>query len=83
MRLSNVTGLRYPASECCLETNTISPDSEESDRLDIPFGRYRFHFGYVPRAASATRALLRLSPCHRVYRGSSEDDFQALPTSLT
>ena len=24
--------------------------------------------GNIPRAASATRALLRLSPCHRIYR---------------
>ncbi len=28
------------------------------------FREERFQFGYVPRTASATRALLRLSPCH-------------------
>ncbi len=38
MWLSNDAGLRYPASEYRLETSTISRDSYESHRLDIPFG---------------------------------------------
>ena len=39
MRLSNDAGLRYPASAYRFETNTISPDSCESDRHDFPFGK--------------------------------------------
>ena len=45
-------------------------------RLDSPFGMN-------PRAASATRALLRLSLCHWVCLGTSKDVFRALPTPLT
>ena len=42
MRFSNAAGLRYPASEYRLETSTISPLSEESDRQDAPFERHQF-----------------------------------------
>ena len=37
MWLSNAIGLRYPTSEYCLETNTISLFSEENNRHDFPF----------------------------------------------
>ena len=35
-----------------------------------------------PRAASATRALLRLTPCHRIYRDTRLADASGTPGSL-
>ena len=36
-----------------------------------------------PRTASATRALLRLLPCHRTYPSSKKLKCQVFPASLT
>jgi hypothetical protein len=37
----------------------------------------------IPRAASATRALLRLSPCHRTQTESAEANLCLFPAPLT
>src|SRR3989344_3934175 len=37
----------------------------------------------TPRPASASRALLRLTPCHRAYLDSPKGDLQVLPASLS
>jgi hypothetical protein len=39
--------------------------------------------GINPRPASASRALLRLTPCHRAYRKTTYVVFRALPTPLS
>jgi hypothetical protein len=58
-------GVRYPASVQRLGTTAISRDLLAAGRIDmILLSRESTPFGIVPRAASATRALLRLSPCY-------------------
>ena len=36
----------------------------------------------IPRTASATRALLRLTPCHQAYRRPIHDETSGIPDSL-
>ena len=36
----------------------------------------------IPRPASASRALLRLTPCHRTYRRPSNGEISGIPGSL-
>jgi hypothetical protein len=40
--------------------------SYESNNIEYK-AKYNFQIELIPRTASATRALLRLSPCHRTY----------------
>src|SRR5262245_38542382 len=44
-------------------------------KIDTPFLRREKKSLIDPRTASATRALLRLRPCHRSYLDTSEDVF--------
>ena len=41
-----------------------------------------FPLGIDPRPASASRALLQLTPCHRIYRGPQRVRTSGIPGSL-
>ena len=53
----------------------------EQSTVSIVF-RQHVQIGIDPRAASATRALLRLTPCHRAYLRTARGDTSGTPGSL-
>ena len=57
---------------------------ERSSKIDCQFRREAetLQCGIVPRPASASRALLRLTPCHRTYRGLQRVQTSGIPGSL-
>ena len=54
--------------------------STGKSRGRIPLRHFRF--GINPRPASASRALLRLTPCHRAYRRTTQGGTSGTPDSL-
>lgn len=64
---------------------TIITDLLEADidYQSFPFEKGNdVHIGIDPRAASATRALLRLTPCHRTYLRPRQAQTSGIPGSL-
>jgi hypothetical protein len=61
---------------------TIMLAHKSTISLDIPKNISTLQIGIDPRAASATRALLRLTPCYRAYLRPTRGEISGTPGSL-
>ena len=68
---------------CSIEAQNIDRISREETNLLLYNLRYMaFRIGINPRPASASRALLRLTPCHRTYRRPTQGGTSGTSDSL-
>ena len=62
---------------------SIIPNIQSTARIDMSdISIISVPIGYVPRPASASRALLRLTPCHQAYRSPTHGEISGTPGSL-
>ena len=81
-RFNMYTGIRYPASEWCLGTTTISPFRRMID-IDAPFERHRFRLDMFHEQLPLPVPCYDLLPVIEFTVAPRKAECRVLPTSLS